>query len=131
MTLYSSRSRDPEMHADLDAKQVSDREIADLRAPVLEAEPYVASSAADSPSGPAMAPNRGVGAQTDPSASATGLLSVKHPVGRWLRRLVAFFVILTVATLLLVEAYTNASFAPDGTVAPKQSGAQVPKAVSS
>jgi len=123
VTVYSSRSRDPDLNDDRPAEPASPAASdAHPNGPNLDAntgDPLIA-RAAETP---------GRGPQTDPSASATGLLSVQHPVGRWLRRLVTFFVVLTVATLLLVEAYTNASFAPDGTVARKQSGAEVPSAV--
>ena len=70
------------------------------------------------------------GRGTESVAVTTSFLSVRNPVGRWLRRVVTFFLLLVVVLLLLVEAYTNASFAPDGTAAGKQSGSAVPHAVS-
>jgi cellulose synthase/poly-beta-1,6-N-acetylglucosamine synthase-like glycosyltransferase/peptidoglycan/xylan/chitin deacetylase (PgdA/CDA1 family) len=70
------------------------------------------------------------GRGTESLATTTSFLSVQNPVGRWLRRIVTFFLLLVVALLLLVEAYTNASFAPDGAAVGKQSGSAVPRAVS-
>jgi cellulose synthase/poly-beta-1,6-N-acetylglucosamine synthase-like glycosyltransferase/peptidoglycan/xylan/chitin deacetylase (PgdA/CDA1 family) len=67
---------------------------------------------------------------TESFTATTSFLSVRNPVGRWLRRVVTFFLLLVVALLLLVEAYTNASFAPDGTATGKQSGSAVPHTVS-
>lgn len=81
---------------------------------------YSSGSKADAAASPSSAP----------AAETTGFLSPRNPVGHWLRRLVTFFAFLVVAMLFLVEAYTNASFAPDGTSVSKQSGANVPPAVS-
>src|SRR5262245_7273190 len=64
-----------------------------------------------------------------PKVAPTGLSSVQYRVGRWFRRLVIIFALLVIGMLLLVEAYTNASFAPDGTANSTQSGADVPVAV--
>ena len=65
-----------------------------------------------------------------PAAQTTGFLSAQNPVGHWLRRLVTFCALVVVAMLFLVEAYTNASFTPDGASVAKQSGAGVPPAIS-
>ncbi len=64
------------------------------------------------------------------AAQTTGFLSVQNPVGHWLRRVMTVCALLVVAMLFLVEAYTNASFTPDGASAAKQSGANVPPAIS-
>jgi hypothetical protein len=60
----------------------------------------------------------------EPADAVTGSpAGAGSPVGRWLRPLVILVLVLVVAMLLFVEAYTNASFAPDGSVAPTQSSA--------
>jgi cellulose synthase/poly-beta-1,6-N-acetylglucosamine synthase-like glycosyltransferase/peptidoglycan/xylan/chitin deacetylase (PgdA/CDA1 family) len=64
-----------------------------------------------------------------PKAAPTGFSSVQYRVGRWSRRLIILFAVLVIGMLLLVEAYTNASFAPDGTANQKQSGRDVPNSV--
>jgi cellulose synthase/poly-beta-1,6-N-acetylglucosamine synthase-like glycosyltransferase/peptidoglycan/xylan/chitin deacetylase (PgdA/CDA1 family) len=101
VTIYSSRSRDES------APPGSDRGQPDV-------EPGGSSRPAASPGGPA--------SDRFGSANAsTGFLSGYNPVGRWLRRIVTLLAVLVVGALLLVEAYTNASFAPDGSAAAAQS----------
>jgi cellulose synthase/poly-beta-1,6-N-acetylglucosamine synthase-like glycosyltransferase/peptidoglycan/xylan/chitin deacetylase (PgdA/CDA1 family) len=108
MTIYSSRSK-----GDGTAKPIAGR-----------------AGAVPSPAVAAAAPEAAAPAPAASAAETTGFLSAQNPVGHWLRRLVTFFALVVVAMLFLVEAYTNASFAPDGTSVSKQSGADVPSTVS-
>jgi cellulose synthase/poly-beta-1,6-N-acetylglucosamine synthase-like glycosyltransferase/peptidoglycan/xylan/chitin deacetylase (PgdA/CDA1 family) len=64
-----------------------------------------------------------------PDPMPTGVLSVRHPVGRWSRRLVTVLVLLVVAALLFVEAYVSATFAPDNSASRNGTSAAVPATV--
>ncbi|MFD0597197.1 polysaccharide deacetylase family protein [Catellatospora coxensis] len=68
-------------------------------------------------------------APTQDELAVTSRLSGRRPVGRWLRRLVAGVLVGVFVTLLLVQAYTNASFAPDSTTVAAGSDAAVPAQV--
>ncbi|WP_144126570.1 bifunctional polysaccharide deacetylase/glycosyltransferase family 2 protein [Catellatospora sichuanensis] len=61
--------------------------------------------------------------------TTTGFLSTRRPAGRGIRILVLLTLVVIVAALLLVEAYANASFAPDASSAPDQPASAVPAAV--
>ncbi|WP_155371021.1 bifunctional polysaccharide deacetylase/glycosyltransferase family 2 protein [Catellatospora vulcania] len=58
--------------------------------------------------------------------AVTSRLSGRRPVGRWLRRLTALTLAAVFVTLLLVQAYTNASFAPDSTAPSGRADTAVP-----
>ena len=68
-------------------------------------------------------------APTEDEPAVTGRLSGRRPVGRWLRRLATLGLVGVFVTLLLVQAYTNASFAPDNTTVAAGSDAAVPAQV--
>ncbi len=69
--------------------------------------------------------------QPPPDPMPTGVLSVRHPVGRWSRRVMTVLVLLVVGALLFVEAYVSATFAPDNSASRNGANSAVPAAVAS
>ncbi|GIF96995.1 bifunctional polysaccharide deacetylase/glycosyltransferase family 2 protein [Catellatospora citrea] len=61
--------------------------------------------------------------------TTTGFLSTRRPAGRGIRILLLLTLLVIVAALLFVEAYANASFAPDASSAPGPAASAVPAAI--